>query len=148
MRHKRIIRLEFRGNASTAGSTAGLSPGAPGLRPQVANAALPLPLNPQSQIRNPQSLSPIPAFLPMLEKGPFPQGPSAGLRARRPPHVRKGPSGSLFVVGPLRGCVEGCAVSPFPHSRLSQFTRRGGRSPRLCGEGCAIPMPKTREKSY
>jgi len=38
----------------------------------------------------------------------------------------------------------------FPHSRLSQFTRRGGRSlPRRAGvEGCAIPAPETREKSY
>jgi hypothetical protein len=48
--------------------------------------------------------------------------PILPLRSQRPPHVRKGPSGSLFVVGPLRGCVEGCAVCRLafsPDSRLS-----------------------------
>ena len=68
-----------------------------------------------------------------VPRSALPHSPS--LRSRRPPHVRKGPSGSLFVVGPLRGCVEGCAVSPFPHSRRSlpvglarRRVRRGGRS--------------------
>jgi len=47
--------------------------------------------------------------------------------------------------GALWAALKAVPFSPF---RRSPHSRRSLRSPRLCGEGCAIPMPKTREKSY